>query len=387
MMINRLIALGCLLPFLGGCAYLPVQPPSTYLQDLYRRIPYKVDGDYRVVNIFYATNRKIEDKKDEALSFLSEPDHKIKYATLDIKVRPRIKIGKMLPYRLRRAGLIEVQDTRMMERDVFVKQLTDAVKNSPHKSLLVVVFGYKTDFEAAAIDAAYFAYLLDVNTPVLVFDWPGDQPTTVYGYQKARSFAIDSGRDLGELLAVIIREVKPEKIWLKASSLGCQVVCGAFDYMHQQKDLADVEPEIDHVVLAAPDVDEDEFDVRFKDELTALSKKLTAYVSSNDEALLISGFINQDKRLGRQAVKAQEQEQFEEAKDLLYLKSLEPGKITIIDVTPINKTSYGHGYFLEAPEFYDDIYMRIFDKQPNINRRLYLLKFKDNIEYWVLRGE
>ena len=69
-----------------------------------------------------------------------------------------------------------------------------------------------------------------------------------------------------------------------------------------------------------------------------------------------------------------------------YLKSLDPEKITVIDVTPINNASFKHGYYLESPEFFDDCYMRIFDKEPNTNRRLYLLKAKDDTDYWVLQG-
>ena len=372
--------------FLYGCSSVPLKSSSSYFNDLYKRIKYTIEGRYRVIDIFYATTRKLDDEKKSSVYFTNQLSDSLTTGALNIKIDPRLKIEKMLPYRLKREGMIGIQKIEKFQEDSLIKQLSDTVKLSPHKSLMVVVFGYKDDFEATAIKAAYFAYLLDINTPVLLFDWPGDQPVDISGYKKAQGLASASGPQLGELLVKIVREVKPDKLWINASSLGCQVVCDAFDQMYKYPDLSDPDDEIDHVIFAAPDVSQDEFDTKFKKELTALSRRLTAYVSSDDEALLMSSFLNDDKRLGRQKSRVKDPEQLEEAKELLYLKSQDPDRVTVIDVTPINYASYKHGYYLESPEFFDDCYMRIFDTGPNANRRLYLLKFKDNTDYWVLQG-
>ena len=371
---------------LTGCALIPIQTSSGYFKDLYKRIRYTIEGRYRVIDIFYATSRKLDERKPDSIYFTNGIAKDITTGSLNIKIDPSLKIEKMLPYSLKRKGMIGIQNIDKAPESDFIKQLTDAVNISPHKSLLVVVFGYKDDFEATAIKAAYFAYLLDINTPVLLFDWPGDQGVSIGGYEKARSLATESGPYLGELLTKIIREVKPEKLWIDASSLGCQVVCDAFDQMYKYPDISDKDLEIDHVILAAPDVGQEEFDVKFKEQLSNMSRKLTAYVSSDDEALLMSGMITQEKRLGRQRIRIKTPDQMDEMKKLLYLKSMDPDRITIIDVTPINQASFKHGYYLESPEFFDDFYQRIFDKQPNVNRRLYLLKVKDGTDYWVLQG-
>jgi hypothetical protein len=94
--------------------------------------------------------------------------------------------------------------------------------------------------------------------------------------------------------------------------------------------------------------------------------------------------IDQKKKLGRQ--KMGRQRQLEEMKHLLYLKTLEPDKFSIIDVTPINRASYRHGYYLEDPAYFDDVYIRVLGRN-DVNRRLYLLQTKDKIDYWVLRSE
>lgn len=369
----------------AGCSTIPIKDTATYLQKkLYHRIPYEVDGEYRITEIFYATDRKIKAEGGE-LYFKPEISDALTTGTLKAKIDPVLKIGKVLPEKLKRRGVVGVQEVVKMSDEVFIKSLSEAVEKSPHKSLLVLIYGFKDDFEMTATKAAYFAYLLDVNTPVLLFNWPGDQSVSPWGYKDARELATASGPYLGGLLARVIREVKPKKLWIESSSLGCQVVCDAFEWMYKQKDLADAEAEISHVVMAAPDVSKDEFDLKFKDEMAALTEKLTTYVSSDDDALLVAEIIDWEKRLGLQAVKIEKHEQFEEAKDLLYLKSLDPGRISIVDVTMINKASYGHGYDLEAPEFYDDFYMRIFEVSPNNNRRLYLVNVRENVDYWIMR--
>ena len=382
-LIKYTLLASCVL-LLSGCASLHIRTAKNYFDDLYKRIPYKTDGGYRVIDIFYATNRDILDEASSSPTFGKDIAKSMTYGRLNVKIDPRVSIGLMLPDKLKRHGVIGVQEVSKLADEAFIKELSDAVAASPHKSLMIAVFGYKDNFETTAIKTSYFTYLLDINTPVLLFDWPGDQAISIGGYLKARGYANSSGAYLGKLIDDIAKKVKPEKIWINASSLGCQVVCDAFEYLYTNPDYADVETEIDHVVFAAPDVGQDDFDGQFKNELATLSKKLTTYVSSNDEALLMSGFITGKQRLGRQ--KSKEDDQAEEAKDMLYLKSLSPDKITLIDVTPINKASYGHGYYLESPEFYDDFYMRILDKEPNVNRRLYLLKYKDKTDYWVLQG-
>ena len=296
----------------SGCASLPMAGTKSYFRDLYRRIPYTVEGNYRVIDLFYATDRQPRTAGDGSVSFGNEIADKTSYQKMNVKIDAGLTIGKMLPEHLKKHSIIGLQEAVPLDDAAFMKQLSEAVKASPHNSLLVVVFGYKDGYEETAIKAAYFAYLLDVNTPVLLFDWPGDQDVSINGYKKANSLAKASGPQLGELLAKISREIKPAKLWVKASSLGCQVVCSAFEHMYKYDDMADADYEIAHVILAAPDVGSEEFEAEFKNELAALAEKVTVYVSSNDTALLMSGFINMDKRLGRQKVR--EYEQTEEAK-------------------------------------------------------------------------
>ena len=372
---------------LAGCSSIPLLRQSTYLEKLYRRIPYKVKGQYRVVDIFYATDRKIKGSVDSLKAFTPKLGDKLSYGIVSVGIDPGLRIGKMLPGLYKRKRIIGLQKTRELNEGAFMHAVSYAVEKSPHKSLLILVMGYKDDFESTTIKASYLSYLLDIDTPVILFDWPGDQGVSIGGYLRARRLAEESGPYMGHLLAKIIHQIKPKKLWIEASSLGCQVVCSAFEYMYKHDELKDEETEIHHVILSAPDVGEKEFNEEFQNEIIALSKSLTAYVSSDDTALLLSGIIDGEKKFGRQTIRVKKPEQLDEAKSLLYLKSLDPDRISIVDVTPINEASYRHGYYLEAPEYFDDFYLRILDTPPHTNRRLYLLKTKDGVDYWVMQSE
>ncbi len=388
-MINRtmipavLAAAGVIFSFtLTGCA--PIQRTTdAYMKDLYRRIPYTVAENYRVLDVYYATTRSRGEAEKTDVLFTSRFSEETSLGKMNIKVDPAVKIGKMLPRKLKGRGILGVKNVNMLDREDFMKDLADAVESSPKKSLLVMVFGYMDDFEESAIKAAWFAYMLDVNTPVLLFDWPGDQAVSIGGYKKANHYAEASGPALGELLVRIEREIKPDKLWLKGSSLGCETICHAFEYMYQFEDMRDDEAEITEVILAAPDVSEEAFKDRFGRHISVFTDRLTIYVSADDDALLMSGMITGQKKLGRQRVT--DPPQFEAAKDLLLLKSQNPGRITVIDVTPINTSSFHHGYYLESPEFFDDLYARIHGKSSHGNRRLYLIKYKDEVDYWVMQ--
>jgi len=371
---------------LAGCSTTPnVDTRVAQERKLYRRFPCKVEGDYKVIRLFYSTIRQAEEDDGE-LYFTPQLGKSLIKGALEARIDPDLRISRMVPSQVKRRGSIGVRKIEKYSDEEFVQKLKEAVMVSPGQSLLVLVFGYKDDFELTATKAAYFAYLLDANTTVLFFDWPGDQTGLFGGYEKAREVASSSGEFLGELLMKLIREVKPKKLWLESSSLGCQVVCKAFEKMSKYPDLADAEAEINHVVMAAPDVSEDEFNTTFKDEICSLSDRFTAYVSSKDRALFIAQIIDWEKKLGFQKVKLEEEEQFEEAKDLLYIKSLAPDKIAVVDVTPINRAGGGHTYYIEAPEFYDDFYMRLFEGFDGKNRRLYLVHTKKDVDYWIMRS-
>jgi esterase/lipase superfamily enzyme len=215
-----------------------------------------------------------------------------------------------------------------------------------------------------------------------VFDWPGNQGSSLRGYRAARDVAQASGNELAELLDMLVSDVQPESLSILANSMGGQVVVDAFSKLYGDATFADAGHEFESVILTAPDVDHAQFNAQFKQEIRSMADDLTVYVSSNDRALLMSRIINRGLRVGESTLSP---DQLEEAASLSQL--IEPGNdmITLVDVTPVNRTRNFHNFSLETPEFFDDLYLRlILDDPTPPNRLIYRVKTSDDTVYWVL---
>ena len=152
----------------------------------------------------------------------------------------------------------------------------------------------------------------------------------------------------------------------------------------ERADFADAETEIEEVILTAPDVSHDEFGRRFKDEIQALTQHLTVYVSSNDRALLMSRVLNRELRLGQSTVDPSNPDQSEEAVKAFELVEPQSNLVTLVDVTPVNRTRNFHNFSLETPEFFDDLYLRLTNPQAPRTRLQYRVVSPNGAEYWVL---
>jgi esterase/lipase superfamily enzyme len=246
------------------------------------------------------------------------------------------------------------------------------------------VNGFRERFPSALRKTAFLAHVLDINSPLLVFDWPGDQGSTPRGYRRAQRVARESGEELAQTIELIIREVQPERLWLLANSMGGEVVVSAFTRLYQEADLADPETEIEDVVLTAPDVSHEEFGRQFKEEISALARNLTVYVTSNDRALLMSRVLNRERRLGESTVNPANPDQSEEAARAFELVEPDSELVTLVDVTPVNRTRNFHNFSLETPEFFDDLFLRLTNVETPRSRLQYRVRTPSGAEYWVL---
>lgn len=350
------------------------------------RLPSTPDGDRRRFQFFYATNRaNNEDTFNQRGSQLGDG---ILTGTFDVSISPYLQIK---PYVWFDTKSIEWAGRQELQQDEFQSRLRQAVQASPKKSILIIVWGFRDWFRSAALKTAYTAYVLDINTPVLLFDWPGNQGDSRRGYLAARQVATQSAPDLGRTLAAVIRDTGAENIWLLGSSLGCQTICDAFAWLSDQPDLLQGKPKITQVVFSAPDVSAEAFDEKFSERIQALSQHLTTYVSSNDRALLMSQWINGSRRLGRKAEVMMPPEdrvgqyEFEEALELLELRAKGASNISIVDATPINLYRNLHHFFTDSSAFFDDLYQHLLSPDDIISRRLHTVRANpQGATYWIL---
>jgi esterase/lipase superfamily enzyme len=353
------------------------------------RLPGTEDGDWRRFQFFYTTNRAADDEA----TFQGQGSKlgtAISAGTFDVRISPYLPIAPRVWFD---TNNMQWTERTALSQDDCLARLRSAVQASPHKSVLVIVWGYRDWFQSAALKTAYTAYVLDINTPVLLFDWPGNQGGGRSGYLASQRVATQSAPDLGRVLARVSRETGAERVWLMGSSLGCQLICDAFAWLETQPDLFRDLPKIDHVVLSAPDVAAEAFDDKFSARIKALSRHLTAYVSSNDRALLMSHWINGSRRLGRLAEisvppeERTDQYQFEEAQELLDLQAKGLRNICLVDATPINRTRNLHHFFTDSPEFFDDLYRQLLQPDDLVSRRLLVVRPGESRTYWILWGD
>lgn len=340
-------------------------------------------GGYR---FFYATNRRPTGEAGPVEErFASERQGGLTFGRFDTDIEASLGIGMLIdPTDWFQNEEIRLRDVRTLDRETFTRELRAQVLASPHRSLLVNVNGFRERFHSALRKTAFVAHVLDIDSPIVVFDWPGDQGSTPRGYRRAQQIARESGQDLAEMLEVILREVRPERLWLLANSMGAEVAVRAFVLLGEQPDLADAETEFDDVVLTAPDVSSSEFGREFEEAVLALTRDLTVYVSSNDRALLMSRILNRAGRLGESTLDPSNPDQSEEAATVYEWVTAGSDRVTLVDVTPVNRTRNFHNFSLETPEFFDDLYLRLANVETPRSRLLYRIRTGPDREYWLL---
>jgi esterase/lipase superfamily enzyme len=343
-------------------------------------------GDQDAYRFFYVTNRRLgADDGPLEERFGNERERVLKFGFFDTELEPTLGLGMIInPTDWFQNEEIQLRQVQLLDQSDFIAQLRQQVQASPLRSILINVNGFRERFPSALRKTAFLSHVLDINSPVLVFDWPGDQGSTPRGYRRAQRVAGESGAELAQTLGLIIRQVQPERLWLVANSMGGEVVVHAFSILYQEADLADAEAEIEDVVLTAPDVDREEFNNQFKREFAALARNLTVYVSSNDRALLISRVLNRGRRLGEATLNPRNPDQFEEAARVLELVEPNSELVTLVDVTPVNRTRNFHNFSLETPEFFDDLFLRLTNTNTPSNRLIYQVRTPDGAVYWVL---
>ena len=341
------------------------------------------DGTYR---FFYVTNRVIADQ-DAPLDdrFGNTRSGSISFGLFDTSIEPTLGLGMLVnPTDWFQNEEIQLNRVESLDEDAMIAAVRRQVDASPQRSLLINVNGFRERFPSALRKTAFLAHVLDMDTPLLVFDWPGNQGSSPRNYLRAQGLARESGLDLARIIEKIVNDVQPDQLWILANSMGGEVVVSAFSELYSNPQMADSETEIDHVILTAPDVSHDDFGAQFRDKILALSSNVTVYVSSNDRALLMSRIINRGRRLGESTVDPSNPDQWDEAAAAFELVTPGNDQVTLVDITPVNRTRNFHNFSLETPEFFDDLYLRISNEDTPSSRLQYKVTTASGAQYWVL---
>jgi hypothetical protein len=107
-------------------------------------------------------------------------------------------------------------------------------------------------------------------------------------------------------------------------------------------------------------------------------------VNTNDRALLVSRILNRGRRLGESTLNPSNPDQSDEAVKALEMLKAGDESVSLIDVTPVNRTRNFHNFSLETPEFFDDLYLRLTNEEAPRTRLKYPIRTAEGTRYWVL---
>lgn len=155
---------------------------------LFTRMTVAQLGEQDVTRYFFVTNRNKSGDSDVLENrFGNERETELKFGLFDTRVEPSVGLGMLInPSEWFQTEEIVVKNMEMLQQEDFVAQLRELVDKSPRRSLLVVIHGFRERFPSALRKTSFVSHILDINSPVMVFDWPGDQSSSLRGYRHAQ---------------------------------------------------------------------------------------------------------------------------------------------------------------------------------------------------------
>ena len=364
-----LLVLLCYVLGLITASYFPGELSALLTSVLQGKIrPFVVSRNFNET-IGYVTDRKPGPAHDGNATYLGEYAGEPSYGLITVQIPQHYPAGAPL-------DTDAIKKVESVSYPAFLKFLQERSA----KPLVIWVHGYRLSFPVSTTYCAQIARDLDIDANVVTFDWASSESALAYNRDVQQ--VSQSTQHLVNLLETINNEVKPAKIIIIAHSLGCRLACLALQKLYKNPNTRDLK--LDHVVLLAPNVDREEFNQNFKSGLQALVKRLTIYVASDDNVLLLGKLLYNVDSIGLP-------EQFspdtnlDEIQTFLYYEKQVPGKIDLVDVSFSKKDFLRkHRLFLERPVM-EDLFWLIHDDYPAAQR--HLLKYQGThnpTDYWVI---
>jgi esterase/lipase superfamily enzyme len=232
---------------------------------------------------------------------------------------------------------------------------------------LIFVHGFNTSFDNAVYRTAQIAYDLKFDGAPFVYSWPSKGTLGFQDYSYDRESAGQAEPYLRDFLELVARETGAKSISVIAHSMGNQLL---LPVLRDLKRMAPPGVQISQVILAAPDVDRDNFEFLAK-EIQGVSRGVTMFSAANDWAL------NASKRFWGGVPRAG---------DVPPDGPLVVPGLDTIDVTAINTDllSLNHSGYAEKTAILNDIQLLIQTGERPPEKRIPILQKVDTARgaYW-----
>ena len=243
---------------------------------------------------------------------------------------------------------VTIQRVDRMSPDEFFDGIDGVLQRDDADSAMVFIHGYNVTFDDAMRRTAQISADVQFEGASILYSWPSRGQTL--SYSSDESNVAWSVTHLETFLLDLRQRTGVKKVHLVAHSMGNRVLVGALERLALR--FPDKQPMFGQVVMAAPDVDTDEFVKRYVSSVSICATRATLYASSGDRALLASMKLHGYRRLG-----------------LTSSPQLTFAGIDVVDVSPIDTSLLGHSYYGSHPLMLQELRELIDSGTGPINRQ------------------
>lgn len=328
----------------------------------------KHDGQHStsvLYRVWYGTDRK----PDPTGGFSNERDNILRYGWCNVEIPESHRFGSVgspwVVRTLKRADdRLKVQSIGLLKEKEFYEQLREQFKQKPtRRTLLVYIHGYNVGFEEAAQRAAQIGYDLKIQGVIAFFSWPARGGWLDYLADEATIEVIED--HLKEFLVELTQQSGAEELHVISHSMGNRALLRVMESLSKDSEFL-ANKRFGQIVLAAPDVDVDQFQ-RLAKAYTGMAKRTTLYLSPMDLALRASSFLHGHPRVGF-------------FPPITVLPNIDTIKVENFDLNLL-----GHDYYASAEALLYDLSQLIrTNAEPDIRPRLRKHLTSNMLPYWQL---
>lgn len=253
-----------------------------------------------VVPVYYGTDRARDDANTERLDYSSLRGRRLELGLAHVTVPKAHKVPQIeRPWALQvpftkitiyqeaedpktHFTMKEIKSLSEAELIALVKERLAASQRFKDHAL-VFIHGYNTSFDFAIYRTAQVAYDLKFDGAAFAYSWPSGGGVASYTYDRESSGQAEPY--LKEFLKLVVAKSGAKSVSIIAHSMGNQPTLQVLRDLKRDSDAAGVK--ISQIILAAPDVDRDNFENIAK-EIQGLASGVTLYAAANDRALRVS---------------------------------------------------------------------------------------------------
>ena len=321
-------------------------------------------------NDFFLVTSRLPDCRSEPVKLLEHRSPSVRYARFGSPVETPNAKGK----------LERSVPTQFQERAAWWQALGDATK-AKNGRVLLYVHGFRESYLSNTESTVQIAKLTGFDGPIIQYSWPSQGALTKYAVDETNMYWDE--RNFRSFLTQLARYPSVKEIVVVSHSMGARLVIPAVEYVDATSTNAD-SSNISNIILAAPDVDREDFERDIAEEVLAArrvnnDRRITIYVSGSDKALALSRQVHGYPRLGSpycfnpfeaKELKAQGKPVRCYPSKSKYDVTPEKSGLTIIDTTDISSGPTGHTDYLRSAAVCSDFAAVVGGNRDGAGRRV-----------------